>query len=53
MSRERKTFDIGRDSKNGQFIPVNEAERRPNSTVVERVPKSGYGDTKGEPTRRK
>jgi hypothetical protein len=50
---ERKTFDIGRSSKTGQFIPVKEAERRPNTTTVERVPKPGYGDTKNEPSRRK
>jgi hypothetical protein len=42
----RKTFDVGRDSKTGQFIPVEEAKRRPSTTTVERVPKSGYGDTK-------
>ena len=42
---KRKTFDVGRDSKSGQFIPVKEAKRRPSTTVVERVPKSGYGDT--------
>ncbi len=42
----RKTFDVGRDSKSGQFITVTEAERRPASTTVERVPKPGYGDTK-------
>lgn len=40
-----KTFDVGRDSRNGQFIPVKEAERRPNTTTVEQVPKPGYGDT--------
>lgn len=49
----RKTFDVGRDSKTGHFIPVTEAERRPNTTTVERIPKAGRGDTKGEPTRRK
>lgn len=53
MSKDRKTFDVGRDSKSGQFIPVKEAERRPNTTTVERVPKPGRGDTKGEPPRRK
>jgi hypothetical protein len=52
MSKERKTFDIGRSSKTGRFIPVKEAERRPSTTTVERVPKAGYGDTKGEPRRR-
>ncbi len=43
---DRKTFDVGRDSKTGHFIPVKEAERRPSTTTVERVPKPGYGDTK-------
>lgn len=46
MSKDRKTFDVGRDSKSGQFITVEEAERRPATTTVERVPKPGYGDTK-------
>jgi hypothetical protein len=48
MANDRKTFDVGRDSKNGQFIPVKEADRRPNTTTVERVPKPGYGDTKSK-----
>ena len=40
-----KTTQRGRDSKTGQFIPVRDARRRPNTTQVERVPKPGYGDT--------
>jgi hypothetical protein len=48
-----KTFPIGRDSRTGRLIPINEAERRPNTTTVERMPKSGHGDTKGEPSRKK
>lgn len=47
----RKTFDVGRDSKSGQFIPVSEANRRPATTTVARIPKPGRGDTKGEPRR--
>ena len=46
MANERKTFDVGRDSKTGHFITVKEADQRPNTTTVERVPKPGYGDTK-------
>jgi hypothetical protein len=49
----RKTFDVGRDSGSGKFVTVKEAEARPNTTTVARIPKSGYGDTKGEPSRRK
>lgn len=41
-----KTFPLGRDSKTGEFVSVREAERRPNTTTVERIPKPGYGDTK-------
>jgi len=33
----------GRDAKTGHFIPVEEARRRPNTTVVERVPLPGKG----------
>lgn len=43
---ESKTTLKGRDARNGQFIPVKVARSHPSTTVVERVPKSGYGDTK-------
>lgn len=33
-----KTTPRGRDAKSGQFIPVREAQRRPSTTVVERIP---------------
>lgn len=45
MSKGSKTFPLGRDSRTGEFIPVREAERRPNTTTVERIPKPGRGDT--------
>ena len=45
MAKQSKTFPLGRDSRTGEFIPVREAERRPNTTTVERIPKPGYGDT--------
>ncbi len=32
-----KSHQIGRDAKTGQFIPVKEAVKRPNTTVVERI----------------
>ena len=34
---------VGRDAKTGEFIPVKEAKRRPNTTTVETVktPKKG------------
>ncbi len=35
MANDRK---IGRDAGNGQFIPVKEAERRPKTTVIEKIP---------------
>lgn len=31
------TRRIGRDAKTGEFIPVKEAERRPNTTVIETI----------------
>ena len=45
MAKESKTFQLGRDVKTGEFIPVKEARLRPNTTTVERIPKSGNGDT--------
>lgn len=35
----QKTKEIGRDAKTGQFIPVEEAKRRPTTTVVEKIKK--------------
>jgi hypothetical protein len=46
MSKESKTFPIGRDAKSGEFIPVKEAKSRPSTTTLERMPKPGRGDTK-------
>lgn len=46
MSKKPQATLKGRDARNGQFIPVEEARRRPETTVVERVPLPGYGDTK-------
>ncbi len=34
----------GRDAKTGKFIPVKEARKNPEHTVVERVPNPGKGD---------
>lgn len=42
-----KTFPLGRDSKSGKFVPVEKARNNPDRTVVERIPKAGFGDTKG------
>ena len=38
MSKESKTTPKGRDLRTGEFIPIPEALRRPNTTTVERVP---------------
>jgi hypothetical protein len=43
---ESKTTRKGRDSGDGRFTTVKEAERHPKTHTVERVPKPGYGDTK-------
>ena len=40
-----KGFKEGRDNKTGQFVPLKETERRPNTTTREIVPKPGHGDT--------
>lgn len=45
MPKKRKTHKAGRDAKTGRFITVKEAKRRPNTTVIERVPNPGFGDT--------
>jgi len=35
--KKSKTRKIGRDARTGEFIPVKEARRRPNTTVVETI----------------
>lgn len=48
MSKESKTTLRGRDARDGKFTTVKEARQYPNTHVVERVPKPGYGDTKDD-----
>lgn len=44
MARKDQTSTLkGRDARSGQFIPVEEARKRPSTTVVERVPLPGKG----------
>ena len=46
MAKETPKTRLGaRDSKTGEFIPLKEADKRPNTTQKERIPKPGYGDT--------
>jgi hypothetical protein len=37
MTKDNYPIKVGRDSRTGEFIPVREAERRPNTTEVERI----------------
>ena len=39
-----KSFKLGRDSRTGEFMPVERARHR-SDAQVEHVPKRGYGDT--------
>lgn len=49
MSKSSKTFPVGRDARTGQFISARVASRRSaTTTIVERVPKSGYGEVPRE-----
>ncbi len=45
MSTKSKSHTGGRDAGSGQFIPVSEARRRPETAIVERIPKPGFGVT--------
>ena len=46
LSKDSKTFQVGRSAKTGQLVKVSYAKAHPSSTVIERMPKTGYGDTK-------
>ncbi len=41
MGNKPQTTKIGRDARTGQFVPVKEAQRRPSTTTVETIKKSG------------
>ena len=43
---ESKSTLKGRSAITDRFKTVEEARRKPNTSVVERVPKSGYGTSK-------
>lgn len=46
-----KATHIGyRDARSGQFVTAKEGTRNPNSTIVERVPNPGRGDTRDAKT---
>jgi hypothetical protein len=45
MSKTPKGHIGGRDSRNGQFIPVSETYRRPATTQREIIPNPGHGDS--------
>jgi hypothetical protein len=41
-----RTFPIGRNADTGKLTPVKVARAHPSTHIVERMPKSGHGDTK-------
>ncbi len=46
MAKSPKTFAIGRNSETGRLTSVEKAKANPKTHQVERMPKSGHGDTK-------
>jgi hypothetical protein len=44
-TKDSKTTLKGRNANDGRFTTVQRARSLPGTHVVERVPKSGYGDT--------
>lgn len=45
MGKDRQARRGARDSVTGEFIPMEEANRRPSTTQKENIPLPGYGDT--------
>jgi hypothetical protein len=46
MGKNSKTFYIGRKADTGELCTVDYARKHPDKCLVERMPKTGYGDTK-------
>jgi hypothetical protein len=44
MSKDSKSFKLGRDARTGEFVSVNKAKSNPDRYIVEHVPKAGRGD---------
>lgn len=44
MSKDSKSFKLGRDANTGRFVPVEKAKSSPSRYIVEHVPKPGRGD---------
>ncbi len=44
--KNNKTHKAGRSAKTGRFVKLGYAEKYPHTTVIERVPNPGHGDTK-------
>lgn len=45
MSKQRQSFPIGRSAVTGRLMPVAQARRNPERSVVERMPTRGNGDS--------
>ena len=41
---QSKAFKLGRDSRTGQFISVEEARKNSGRYFVEHIPKAGHGE---------
>ena len=49
MGKQRESRIGARDSRNGQFVPLKEADRRPATTQREHIPLPGNGtERKGD-----
>lgn len=48
IKEQRMANKRGRDSKTGEFIPIKEANRRPNTTTVETIPPPKKTPSKGK-----
>jgi len=47
MGKKEPTSRLaGRDARDGRFIPVKDAKKDPDHSVVERLPLPGHGDGK-------
>lgn len=46
LAKESKTYLVGRNAKTGRLTTVKKAREMPATHVVERMPKTGYGDTR-------
>ena len=48
-NKDKPSSIVNRDSRPGQWVPVEKSRKGPSNHIIERVPKAGHGDVEVKP----